>query len=84
MASRFVGAQRSLWSPAMAAVQTMFRPGEDVWFRGRPAQFLAYRGRASAMIRFRENGVESAVGAGKLGRTKKQSLELALLSLERR
>jgi hypothetical protein len=57
-----------------------FSAGEVVWYRGKEARFLAYRGESAATIRFDGTGIESAVRASKLGRSRRESLDLALVS----
>jgi hypothetical protein len=58
------------------AVATVFRPGDQVWFRGKPATLVGYRrGRAEIVFPRR---VRSVVAAGALGRTRRESVDLAL------
>jgi hypothetical protein len=54
--------------------------GQTVWYGGKQAVFVGYRGSSAAVIRFTETGVESGVRATKLGRTRRESLDLALVS----
>jgi hypothetical protein len=56
------------------------QPGEKVWYAGKEALFVAYHGTSAARIRFPDTGVESAVRVSKLGRTRRESLDLALVS----
>ena len=56
------------------------REGQSVWYGGKEAIFVAYRGATAAVIRFKDTGVESGVRASKLGRTRRESLDLALVS----
>jgi hypothetical protein len=51
-----------------------------VWYSGKEAVFVAYRGELAATIRFATTGVETAVRATKLGRSRRESLDLALVS----
>jgi hypothetical protein len=61
----------------VSSVVTVFRPGDEVWFRGRPAKLVGYRrGRAEIKLR---GGVRSVVAAGGLGRTRRESVDLALV-----
>ncbi len=56
------------------------RPGDQVWYGGKSAVLVAYHGTTAARIRFTETGVESAVRVSKLGRSRRESLDLALVS----
>ena len=56
------------------------REGQLVWYGGKEAVFVAYRGATAAVIRFKDTGIESGVRATKLGRTRRESLDLALVS----
>jgi hypothetical protein len=57
-----------------------FNAGDHVWYGGKEATFVAYRGQLAAAIRFSATGVETAVRATKLGRSRRESLELALVT----
>ena len=56
------------------------REGQAVWYGGKEAVFVGYRGATAALIRFKDTGVESGVRASKLGRNRRESLDLALVS----
>ena len=56
------------------------RPGDTVWYGGKSAVLVAYHGTTAARIRFTETGIESAVRVSKLGRSRRESLDLALVS----
>ena len=54
--------------------------GQLVWYGGKEAVFVGYRGATAAVIRFKDTGIESGVRATKLGRSRRESLDLALVS----
>ena len=62
------------------ATRGSLREGQLVWYGGKEAVFVAYRGATAAVIRFKDTGIESGVRATKLGRTRRESLDLALVS----